>query len=117
MSGLQWYSILVPICDVSLCQTWLRLLSQEVLGYLSVLLALRPEEKQSPISGPSHDVHSGLSTMEQAQKSAAAAVVLQLDVTMEAPVIITPRCSDSDDKVCSRASVRSRACEAVIPQS
>ncbi len=71
---------------------------QEVLGYIAVLLALRPEPKPRAGAVLSTVQQGGTESRIAALESQAQAVVLQLDVRMEAPVITMPRSSDSDDK-------------------
>lgn len=71
---------------------------QEVLGYIAVLLALRPKPKPRAGAVLSTVQQGGTESRIAALESQAQAVVLQLDVRMEAPVITMPRSSDSDDK-------------------
>lgn len=52
----------------------------------------------APAAAAQHPVREGGESRMAALESQAQAVVLQLDVKMEAPVIIMPRSSDSDDK-------------------
>ena len=71
-----------------------------MLGYVTVLLALRPPAQQLINRRQRHEEHhSKIGVEEQPPLAAAAAVVLQLDLKMDAPIIVMPRSSDSNDKV------------------
>ena len=69
-----------------------------MLGYIAVLLALRPDPKPRVGTAPAEVQQGGRDSRIAALESQAQAVVLQLDVRMEAPVITMPRSSHSDDK-------------------
>jgi hypothetical protein len=72
---------------------------QEVLGYISLTLALRPPPLQSRAGAAMTDrASAAASAALQAELQRGMGTVLQLDVSMEAPVIIMPRNSDSPDK-------------------
>lgn len=80
-------------CTTSVC-------TQEILGYIGVTLALRPEAKEriaQPATG--QEAAGAVATLEAQAMARSLGTVLQLDVAMEAPVIVMPRNSESEDKV------------------
>ena len=73
---------------------------QEILQYVSVLLALRPPPIQQQIQQagvPALATASAGETAETNKESSKESV--QMDIEMEAPVISMPRSSDSQDSV------------------
>ena len=101
-SGFDFWSVRVHVTQLEL--VFLYRFLQEVLAYISLTLALRP---------PSLPSRAAAAVTDRASAAAAAAVqaellrgmgtVLQLDVSMEAPVIVMPRNSSSPDKVDAHA--------------
>ena len=72
-----------------------------MLGYISVTLALRPEPKERAVQPPPQQEGKGMAAALESQAVARSlGTVLQLDVAMDAPVIVMPRSSESKDKVC-----------------
>jgi len=65
-----------------------------------VTLALRPEAKLRAAPLPaSQQAGRAVAALEAQAVAAGLGTVLQLDLAMEAPVIVMPRNSDSEDKV------------------
>lgn len=71
-----------------------------MLGYIGVTLALRPEPKERMLQpAPQHQDGKAMAALESQAAACSPGTVLQLDVAMEAPVIVMPRNSESKDKV------------------
>ena len=97
-SGFEFWSVRIHVTQLEV--VFLYRFLQEVLAYISLTLALRP---------PALPSRAAAALSDRASAAAAAAVhaelvrgmgtVLQLDVRMEAPVIVMPRDSSSPNKV------------------
>jgi hypothetical protein len=72
---------------------------QEILGFISVTLALRPEPKERALPQPQQQDNRGIAALESQAVARSLGMVLQLDIAMDAPVIVMPRSSESKDKV------------------
>ena len=97
-SGFEFWSVRVHVTQLQ--TVFLYRFLQEVLGYISLTLALRPPLLQSRAGAAVSDRASAAATAAlQAELQRGMGTVLQLDVSMEAPVIIMPRNSESPDKV------------------
>ena len=97
-SGFEFWSVRVHVTQLE--TVFLYRFLQELLGYISLTLALRPPPLQSRAGTALTDrATAAASAAMQAELQRGMGTVLQLDVSMEAPVIIMPRNSDSPDKV------------------
>ena len=98
-SGFDFWSVRVRVTRLEL--VFLYRFLQELLGYISLTLALRPPAL--PSRGAATTVtdraSAAAASAVQAELLRGMGTVLQLDVTMEAPVITMPRNSSSPDKV------------------
>ena len=72
---------------------------QEILGFISVTLALRPEPKERAVQQSQQQDNKAVTALESQAVARGLGTVLQLDVAMDAPVIVMPRSSESKDKV------------------
>lgn len=117
-SGLDFWAVKVHLSRLEV--VYLNRFLQEVLVYISLALAMRPARLLGPGasagtgSGPKAGIlreNQGAAGIGGAGVAASAAAtttmgtVLQLDVTMDAPIIVMPRDSESADKVCSHNGV------------
>ncbi len=118
-SGFDFWSVRVRVTRLEL--VFLYRFLQDLLGYISLTLALRPPAL--PSRGTATTVtdraSAAAASAVQAELQRGMGTVLQLDVTMEAPVITMPRNSSSPDKVClecqSQPSGTSSAAESNWP--
>jgi hypothetical protein len=72
---------------------------QEILGFMSVTLALRPEPKERAEQQSQQQDSKAVAALESQAVARGLGMVLQLDIAMDAPVIVMPRGSESKDKV------------------
>ena len=97
-SGFGYWSVRVHVTQLEL--VFLYRFLQEVLGYISLTLALRPPALPSRAAAALTDrASAAAASAVQAELLRGMGTVLQLDVSMEAPVITMPRDSGSPDKV------------------
>ena len=97
-SGFEYWSVRVHVTQLE--TVFLYRFLQELLGYISLTLALRPPVLQPRAAAAATErASAAASAALQAELQRGMGTVLQLDVSMEAPVIVMPRNSDSPDKV------------------
>ena len=97
-SGFDFWSVRVHVTRLEL--VFLYRFLQELLGYISLTLALRPPELPARGTATATDrASAAAASAVQAELLRGMGTVLQLDVSMEAPVITMPRNSSSPDKV------------------
>lgn len=88
-----------------------------MLGYIGVTLALRPEAKERATQpAPQQQDSKAVAALEAQAVARSLGTVLQLDVAMEAPVIVMPRNSESKDKV-QRPHSQATSCSSTDHQS
>ena len=100
-SGFEYWSVNVHITELEL--VFLYRFLQEILGYISLTLALRPPPLPTAAAAAADAVANRATAAAtaalQSELARGMGMVLQLDVQMEAPVIVMPRNSDGADKV------------------
>ena len=97
-SGFDFWAVRVHVTQLEV--VFLYRFLQELLAYISLTLALRPPALPSRSSAAATDrASAAASAAVQAELLRGMGTVLQLDVSMEAPVIVMPRNSSSPDKV------------------
>lgn len=100
--GLEFWSVSVHLTQLEV--VFLNRFMQEVLGYISLALAMRPPPlPRLAAAADASEAERAAATAapQQAEEAQSMGIVLQLDVSMDAPIIVMPRNSESADKVCA----------------